>query len=89
MKKADITVEKAEKDDQIEKLPEELKVGTFKRNTSKVFNVLKTEDEALKNTVDEEMSEEDDLEVVKKPKTKSGGRVLRRKSKKLRWFLNL
>ena len=48
MKKADITVEKAEKDDQIEKLPEELKVGTFKRNTSNFLNVLKTNDEALK-----------------------------------------
>ena len=49
VKETDFTIEKAEKDDQIEKLPEELKVVTSKGNTFKVLQVSKTENKALKN----------------------------------------
>ena len=49
VKETDFTIEKVEKDDQIEKLQEELKVVTSKGNTFKVLQVSKTENKALKN----------------------------------------
>ena len=45
MKETDFAIEKAEKDDQIEKLQEELTVVTSKGTTSKVLQVHKTEKE--------------------------------------------